>query len=102
MAFPVAAAAGAALGPTIAAAIRWFFVAYGAATVARLFTAIGIAWGTYEFVLSPAIDLADIYWGSMPSDLLVWLRALGVMEAASIVVSAYLLWGVKRLFLRKA
>lgn len=101
MPIPIGLAAG-GLGAVVAQGMRWFFLAYGAATVTRLFTALGIAWGTYEFVLQPAMDLADTYWSAMPAELLVWLRAFGVMEAASIVVSAYALWGLKRLFLRKS
>lgn len=102
MAFPVIAGGAAVLGPIIAQALRWFFLAYGAATVTRIFVSLGIAWGTYEFVLAPALSLADQYWVAMPAELAPWMRYLGVMEVASIIVSAYALWGLKKLFLRKA
>lgn len=102
MPLPIAAAAGAAIGPLLVQALRWFFLAYAAATVTRLFVSLGIAWGTYEFVLQPAINLADQYWGAIPPDIAAWLRYLGAYEVASIIISAFLLWGVKRLFLRKA
>jgi hypothetical protein len=100
MAFPALAAGGIAM--VAAQVLRWFFFAYGAAVVTRIFVTLGIAWGTYEFILQPAISAADSYWGALPGDLTVWLRALGLMEVASIIISAYLLWGLKRLFLRKA
>lgn len=102
MPLPIAVGLGAVLGPLLAQTLRWFFLAYGAATVTRLFVSLGIAWGTYEFILEPAVNLADQYWGSMPADLVPWLRYLGAMEVASIIVSAYMLYGAKRLFLRKA
>lgn len=103
MPLPIAAVGlGALLGPALATALRWFFLSYGVATVTRLFVGLGIAWGTYEWILEPAIDLAQSHWAGMPADLVMWLRYLGVMEVASIIVSAYMLWGVKKLFLSKS
>ncbi|WP_202840847.1 DUF2523 family protein [Luteimonas saliphila] len=100
MPLPLLAAGGVAA--LLSQVLRWFFLAYGAAMVTRLFVTLGIAWGTYEFVLQPAITLADQYWNAIPPELGIWLRYLGAYECASIIISAYLLWGVKRLFLRKA
>lgn len=99
MAFPVVPLV---LGPIIAQALRWFFLAYGAATVTRLFVSLGIAWGTYEWVLQPAIEAAENAWSGMPAELRPWLSYVGALECASIIVSAYMLWGLKKLFLRKA
>lgn len=100
MPLPLLAVGG--LAGILSQVLRWFFLAYGAATVTRLFAALGIAWGTYEYVLQPALDSAQSYWAGMPADMIGWLRYLGVMEVASIIVSAYMLWGLKKLFLRKA
>lgn len=96
-----ALAGGAALGAIIQRILVWVLLAKGAAIVARTMGILGIAWFTYEYILEPAINLADTYWAAMPGDLVVWLQAFGVMECASIIVSAYVLWGAKKLFLGK-
>lgn len=97
---PVAAgAAGGALAQILVRVLTWVLLAKGAAVVARTMGMLGIAWFTYEWILEPAINMADTHWNAMPEGMRVWLQALGIMEVASIVVSAYLLWGAKKLFL---
>lgn len=104
MALPLIPAGAAIMwGATIAGLLKrvllWVLIAKGAAVVARTMGVLGIAWFTYEWILDPAINLADGYWSALDADLVAWLRAFGVMEVASIIVSAYVLWGAKKLFL---
>lgn len=94
-----AGAAGSALSALVVRILTWFFLAKGAAVVARTFATLGVAWFTYQWIIDPAINMADDAWGSMPAELQTWLRALGIMECASIIVSAYVLWAAKKLFL---
>lgn len=106
MPFPLLAIpAGATLGAVTVGVIQriliWVLLAKGAAVIARTMGVLGIAWFTYEVILEPAINLATGYWQGLPAELLVWLRAFGVMECASIIVSGYALWAAKKLFLGK-
>lgn len=100
MAFP-AILLGGALGGMLSRVLLWFFLAKGAAIVMRVFGTLGLAYFTYEWVLDPAIQLIDTNVSALPVQLTEWMRALGVMECFSIIVSAYLLLAGKRVFLGK-
>ncbi|MGY0559494.1 DUF2523 family protein [Luteimonas sp. A277] len=100
MAFPAILAGGAIAGVLIQV-LRWFFFAYGAAVVMRVLGVLGLAYFTYEFVLDPAIQMIDANINALPVQLTEWMRALGIFEVFSIIVSAYLLLAGKRVFLGK-
>lgn len=92
-----------AVGATLAAVLQRVFLGVlllkGASIVARTMGVLGLGFLVYEWVLSPALTLADQYWGAMPQQLVAWLRAFGIMEVASIIVSAYAIWAMKRVVL---
>lgn len=94
-------AAGSALSALLVRVLTWVLIAKGAAVVIRVFGTLGIAYFTYDLILEPAINLADNYWAAMPAQLVQWVRAFGVMECASIIVSAYLIAVAQRIFLGK-
>lgn len=100
----IAVGAGAMAGVTglIVRALTIFFVAKGAMSVIRIFAMLGIAWGTYQWVIEPLIAEATSRWNGLPADLKTWIGAFGIDVVVSIMLSAYALWGVKKLFLQKA
>lgn len=89
----------AALGPLLLQGLRWFFLAKLASFVTRLFVTFGIAFTSYKFLIEPLVDQVKAAWQGVPSDLAVWVSAFGVDKCVSIVLSGYLIYGVKRLFL---
>lgn len=101
MAFPAVLLGGAAAG-ILARVLTWFFLAKGAAIVIRIIVTLGLAFFTYEWVLTPAITMVDQNVNGLPPQMNEWLRALGIFEVISIIVSAYLLWAGKRIFLGKS
>lgn len=107
MAFPVlAGAAGVGFWAMLQWAIRrallWFFIAKGAAVIARLFGALGLAVFTYQFVIEPAVQMVDANVANLPPQLGEWLSALGIFEVMSIIVSGYVLLAAKRVFLGRS
>lgn len=101
MAFPAILLGGAASG-LLARVLTWFFLAKGAAIIVRIIGTLGLAFFTYEFVLTPVITMVDSNVNNLPPELNDWLRALGIFEVISIIVSAYLLLAGKRIFLGKS
>jgi len=91
----------AALGPFLLALLRWLLLAKLASFVARMFVTLGIAYVSYEYLIEPLVDKVKDAWNGMPSDIAVWVSAFGVDRCVSIILSGYLLYGVKRLFLSK-
>lgn len=96
---PVLATGG--IAAVIVTALRWFFMAHFAAAVIRLFAVLGIAWSTNELLIQPLIDQATTAWGALSGDLRLWLGAFGIDKVVSITISAYTIYGIKRLFLGK-
>lgn len=101
MAFPAVLLGGAAAG-VLGRVLLWFFLAKGAAIVVRIIATLGLAFFTYEMVLTPAISMIDSSVNGLPPQLNEWLSALGIFEVFSIIVSAYLLLAGKRIFLGKS
>lgn len=88
----------AALGPWI----MRFFAAKAVIMVAGFLGRLGLVLVTNEFVIEPLIDATITQWNSMPASIQCWLRAAGVAEAASIIVSGLTLIAGKRVFLGKS
>ena len=101
MAFPAILAGGVAWG-LLARLLTWFFLAKGVAIVVRIIATLGLAFFTYELVLTPVIGMVDPNVNGMPPEFNEWMRALGIFECISIIVSAYLLLAGKRVFLGKS
>lgn len=101
MAFPAVLAGGLASG-LLGRLLTWFFLAKGAAIVIRIIATLGLAFMTYELVLTPVISMVDANVNGMPPELNEWLRALGIFECISIIVSAYLLLAGKRVFVGRS
>lgn len=101
MAFPAVLLGGAA-GGLLARILLWFFLAKGAAIVVRIIATLGLAFFTYEWVLTPVISMVDANVHGLPPELNEWLRALGIYEVISIIVSAYLLLAGKRIFVGRS
>lgn len=101
MAFPAVLAGGAVMG-LLTRVLTWFFLAKGAAIVIRIIGTLGLAFFTYEWVLTPVIGMIDANVNGMPPEFNEWMRALGVFEVISIIVSAYVLLAGKRIFLGKS
>lgn len=93
--------AGGALAGILTRVLLWFFLAKGAAIVTRIFVTLGLAWATYEYVLDPVINLITTNVNGLPPELAVWVRAFGVFEVISILISAEVIATAKRVFLSK-
>ncbi len=76
----------------ISKAARW---------VTKTFFGLGIGLGSYVMILQPLLDWAIAKWQAMPGNIAMWLHALGVDVAVSIILSAYGFKGTERLFLRR-
>lgn len=104
MALPALVAAPfiAALGPLLKKILIWLLVAKGAAIIMRFFLVLGIALFTNEWIVQPLLDQIQGRAGGIPPELRVWLSAFAIDKVISIVATAYLLLGTKRVFLGKA
>lgn len=69
--------------------------------VTKTFTGLGIGLGSYLMILQPLLDWALVKWQAMPGNIAMWLHALGIDVAISIILSAYGFKGTERLFLRR-
>jgi hypothetical protein len=96
------AIASAGISAIIVSALRYFFMAHAAAAVIRIFSVLGIAWATNEFLMEPLLDQAQAAWTGMPAGIAQWLGAFGIDKVVSIMISAYTILGIKNLVLRKA
>lgn len=85
--------------PVLLSALRWFFLAKLAAIITRLFVTFGVALTSYKLIIEPLVNQAINAWQGLPSDIAAWVSAFGVDKCASIMLSAYLIVGTKKLFL---
>ena len=69
--------------------------------VTKTFAGLGIGLGSYLMILQPLLDWALVKWQAMPGNIAMWLHALGIDVAISIILSAYGFKGTERLFLRR-
>lgn len=72
-------------------ALRWVLLAHGAAIVARILGTLGLAFVSYRYVVTPVLDQLKASLATLPSELLVWISALGLDKVISILASAYLI-----------
>lgn len=101
MALPAVLMGGVA-GGLLARILLWFFLAKGAAIVVRIIATLGLAFFTYEWVLTPVITMVDTNVNGLSPEFNEWMRALGIFEVMSIIVSAYLLLAAKRIFVGRS
>lgn len=102
MPIPFVAAAGAVIGPALLQAGRWLLFAEAGKAVVKVLGFLGLSLATNELAIEPIMDNVAGWFGAIPGDLTVWLGALGIDKVASILISAYLVSGISRVFLRKA
>lgn len=79
-------------GPLLAgvgALLSRLMMAKAAFWVAKIVAMLGIAFVVDEFAVEPLIDVAINHWNALPSEIGVWIGALGVDDAVSILFSAY-------------
>lgn len=98
LALPALAAGG--LSSIIVKSLTVFFLAKGPAVVIRIFSMLGIAYAAYNFVLQPLISQATSSWQGVPASLKQWIGAFGIDMVASIMISAYGIWALKKLVLQ--
>lgn len=60
---------------------------------------LGLAFATNEYFMEPLLDHAQTAWNALPADAVVWAKALGLTEVASIMVTAYTLLAGKKVFM---
>lgn len=99
MALPILAAG--AIAPVLIQVIKWVLLAKGAAIVIRVLGTLGLAYFTYQHVVSPVLDQLRNALSTLPSELVVWLSALGFFKVVSILASAYTIHAAQRVFLGK-
>lgn len=71
----------------------------GVLFVIRIMGLLGIAFATNELVLEPLIASIETSWGAMPAQITQWMKAFGVTEVASLMVTAYTIAAAQRVFL---
>ena len=90
------------LAPLAAALIRGLMVMISMKAVlwvVKVMGLLGIAFATNEYVVEPLLDLVVAQWNALPPEITQWLRAFGVTEVASMMVSAYTIVAAQRVFL---
>lgn len=90
------------LAPLIAALIRGFMIMMSVKAVlwvVKVMGLLGIAFATNEYVVEPLLDLIVLQWNALPPEITQWLRAFGVTEVASMMVSAFTIVAAQRVFL---
>lgn len=83
-------------------ALQIMFAVKAAFWVFKIFSIIGLAFATNEYLLGPLIDFVTTAWQGLPPEYVAWARAFGVTEVASILLSAYTLLQGKKVFLSVA
>lgn len=69
--------------------------------VGKCLSALGLGFAAKSFVYDPLIDQAVNAWQAVPPQVANWVHALGLDVAISIVLSAYGIQGVQRVFLSR-
>ena len=90
------------LAPLIAALLRGIMIMMSVKAVlwvVKVMGLIGIAFATNEYVVEPLLDLIVTQWNALPPEITQWLRAFGVTEVASMMVSAFTIVAAQRVFL---
>lgn len=90
------------LAPLIALLIRSIQImmaAKAALWVVKILGVLGLAFATNEYFMEPLLDHAQTAWNALPADAVVWAKALGLTEVASIMVTAYTLLAGKKVFM---
>lgn len=92
----------AALGPLLAQVMRYVFMAHLAGFLIRLLTVFGVSLATNEYIVEPIMDLIHGNAQGVPADLAMWLSAFGIDRVISIMVTAYGIVELKRVFVTKS
>jgi len=90
------------LAPLIAALIRALLIMFSVKAVlwvVKVMGLLGLAFATNEYVLDPLLNLIDQQFAALPPAVAQWMRAFGVTEVASMIVSAFTIVGAQRVFL---
>lgn len=69
--------------------------------VAKCLSALGLGFAAKSFVYDPLIDQAVNAWNAVPAVIANWVHALGFDVGISILLSAYGIQGVQRVFLSR-
>lgn len=67
----------------------------------KAMSALGLGFAAQHFVYEPLIDQAVTAWNAIPAVAANWVHALGIDTAVSILLSAYGIKGVERVFLSR-
>lgn len=101
MPLPLAGVAASALAPLLQQVFRWFVFSMAAKAVLKIMAHFGVALATNKLLIQPLLDMVVSKWHSMPVELSQWLGALGIDVVVSILISAYSIEGLSRVFLVK-
>ncbi|AMJ56652.1 MULTISPECIES: DUF2523 family protein [Stenotrophomonas] len=69
--------------------------------IGKALSALGLGFAAQHFVYEPLIDQAVNVWNAVPAIAANWVHALGLDTAISIMLSAYGIQGVQRVFLSR-
>lgn len=79
----------------------WLVKAKTGLFVGKILTALGLGLVADKFIYDPLIQQAQQYWSAVPAAAAVWVHALGMDTAVSLVLSAYGIKNASRIFIRK-
>lgn len=79
-----------------------FFAVKGVLMVAGFLARLGLVLGTGKFVMEPLVEKTIEWWGTLPATFQCWMGAVGIVEAASIMLSGLTLIAAKQVFFSKA
>jgi hypothetical protein len=80
-------------------ALQIMFAVKAVLWIVKIMGTLGLAFATNEYLMEPLIDTVTAAWEGLPADAVMWGRALGLTEVASIFISAYTLLSGKKVFL---
>jgi hypothetical protein len=69
--------------------------------VGKALSALGLGFAVQEFIYGPLIDQAVNAWNAVPALWANWVHALGLDAGISILLSAYGIQGVQRVFMSR-
>lgn len=99
---PLPLIAAGALEALLVRVVGWVLVAKLGAAVLRVFTFLGVAWATNEYIVAPATAQILQLWGGIPAELQAWIGFFRLDIMASMLMSAYTIVGARKVFLAKA
>ena len=85
----------------VATVIDKLVQAKAALWLGKILSALGLGFAAQTLLYDPLIDQAVQYWQALPASFAAWVHAIGLDTGVSIILSAYGVRGMERVFLAR-